>query len=212
MSVKKTVFLALSLMGLGPAYSKQLNYYEYVILGYPIVSGNYALLSLAQPYNPYVLLDDQTDSQTRIVPPAGSGCQLWANAFGVPWLLFYCNDGTTLYNIDTRRWTPFPCGDACENTGTAAPAAIGSHWVEIDENAYCDPRYDSWNLPDEFVGVPSGKAGSYTSSSHTSSAVAGSVAHINAERTHSERGRGPTAPGDRQTRLHRNRSPSRRRS
>jgi len=138
----------------------------YELSSYPIVSGNYALLSLSQPYNTYVLIDDQTDTQTKIVPPGGSGCQLWANAFGVPWLLFYCG-GPTLYNIHTRRWTALPCGEACENTGVAAPGAIGSHWVEIDENAYCDSRYDPCSTPDAFVALPSGKTGSYTPSSHT---------------------------------------------
>jgi hypothetical protein len=58
-----------------------------------------------------------------------------------------------------------PCGDACENTGVAAPEAIGSHWVEINENAYCDPRYDLCNTPSAFLALPTGKTGTYTPSS-----------------------------------------------
>lgn len=139
----------------------------YRILSYPIVSGNYTLLSLEQPYNTYVLIDDQTDTQTKIVPPAGSGCQLWANAFAVPWLLFYCGDGTRLYNILSRRWIAFRCGEACANDGVAAPDAIGSHWVDINENAYCDTRYDPCDTPDALVALPSGKTGRYVPSSHT---------------------------------------------
>jgi hypothetical protein len=138
----------------------------YQIGTYPLVSGRYTLLSLEQ-FNSYVLFDDQTGAHSTITPP--HGCGLWANAFAAPWVLFYCGNGggPTLYNIHTRRWTAFPCGQACEDIGVAAPEAIGSDWVDINENAYCDPRMGPCDTPDALVALPSGRLGTYTPSPNT---------------------------------------------
>lgn len=141
----------------------------YRLATYPLVSGRYTLLSLEQPINTYVLFDDQTGEHRTITPPTGQGCGLWANAFATPWLLFYCATGAgpTLYNVHTRQWTTLPCGQACENIGVAAPGAIGSNWVDINENAYCDPRYEPCDIPDALVALPSGRLGTYTPSPTT---------------------------------------------
>jgi hypothetical protein len=44
---------------------------------------------------------------------------------------------------------------------------MGSRWVEIDENAYCDPRYDPCDTPNAYVALPGGQSGSYTPSPNT---------------------------------------------
>jgi hypothetical protein len=141
---------------------------HYSVFSYPQVSGHYALFSLNTPnWGDYVLYDDRTGTPTRLTPP--DGCQLWTpgGAFGAPWALFYCaSDGSfELYNVESRTWRAFPCTNACENIGTAAPVAMGSHWVAINEQAYCDPRYYTCTSNDiEYVSIPDATVRTYTPS------------------------------------------------
>ena len=140
----------------------------YKVGTYPLVSGHYTVLALRQPYNTYVVFDDQTGSHTTLVPPAGQDCTLWANAFATPWMLFSCVSAPydRLYNVTTGRWRPLACGAPCEDIGLAAPGGIGSHWLYMDENAYCDPRYGPCDTPDAYVALPSGRLGHYTPGPH----------------------------------------------
>jgi hypothetical protein len=132
---------------------------------YPLVSGRYTVLSLSKPYGTYVVLDDQTGA--RFTVGYGSRCGLWANAFATPWMVFECDGAPALYNVQTHQLTGFPCGQPCADVGVAAPGAIGSHWLYMNENAYCEPRYAPCNVPNVYVALPSGRVGSYTPNSRT---------------------------------------------
>jgi hypothetical protein len=79
-----------------------------------------------------------------------------AAPFAEPWIVFVCMGGAQfrLYNVVTHRWRTFACGAPCQDIGVAAPLAAGSHWLEIDEAAYCDPRYTSCDHAPVYVSFP----------------------------------------------------------
>jgi hypothetical protein len=137
----------------------------YALGEYPMTSGNYALLSLGSQLGAeagYVIIDDKTHEQTRLTAP--SGCQAWGSApFAVPWLVFSCVQGSPfrIYNVESHHWRALPCGQACENTGVAAPEAFGSDWMEVNEEAYCDPRTGPCTPSTAFVNLATGGIGTF---------------------------------------------------
>ena len=135
----------------------------YTVDSYPMASGDYALLSLSQAVGHYVVFDDKTHHRTVLSPP--DNCSMWGSAtFAVPWIVFSCPEGPAfrLYNVASHRWRLFGCGAACANIGVAAPEAFGSRWMEVNEDAYCDPRIGPCSTPSTaFVSLPSARTGVY---------------------------------------------------
>jgi len=118
------------------------------------VSGRYALYSAAGVgRSGYALFDDRT--QTSQAVPAGCGSEL-GPFLGPPWLLFDCATQPQLYNLKNRRLRNLNCGGACVNTGVAAVQAIGSDWIEYNEDAFCNSNYSTCNAGYTFVEIPSG--------------------------------------------------------
>lgn len=116
------------------------------------VSGQYALLTFSSSSH-VLLINDQNGRRTMITPPPG--CD-FADAFGRPWALFFCQDrGYTLYNIYSRAWRTFPC---CDNAWYSSRAlAIGAHWALFDQNAECGNHPDQPCNPDYvYVHIPDG--------------------------------------------------------
>lgn len=131
---------------------------------YPMTSGDYALLSINthNPASVYLVIDDKTHRQTRVTAP--SGCQMWGSApFAAPWIVFACVQGNPfrLYNVASHRWRALDCGVACENIGLAAPEAFGRDWMEVNEEAYCDPRATPCPSTTAFVSLPDGHVGTF---------------------------------------------------
>jgi hypothetical protein len=96
-----------------------------------LTSGPYMLASLARPHtracaSRFLLIDDRTGKRTVLRP----GGYATVQAFGAPWILFSHNLRAELYNIATRRWTPFRCGNGCAPDGTLYEV-IGARWVEF---------------------------------------------------------------------------------
>lgn len=142
--------------------------------GLTAVSGRFVLLAPTGPRaKGFVVVDNGTAERAKVRPPRS--CHLWDHLFGAPWLVFSCDRpmfgsryaGLALYNIRTRSWRSFPCGWACANTGVAAPDGIGSHWLAMNEDAYCDIRYSRCNQGVVYVSLPTGVTRRYRPSSGT---------------------------------------------
>lgn len=134
----------------------------------PLSSGSYTVLTLSASES-YVLYDDRTGSHTRLHSPAGPACELWDDAFAAPWMLFSCAASPTLrlYDVATHVTKPLLCGTVCDNVGDADPVLMGSDWVEIEEDADCDPRTSPCETSYVYVALPSGRLGQYAPSAST---------------------------------------------
>jgi hypothetical protein len=59
-------------------------------------------------------------------------------AFGAPWVLFFCGDGDKLYNIDTREWVRLRCTTRCIGNNQLVGESVGARWVEFRLVGYGD--------------------------------------------------------------------------
>jgi hypothetical protein len=88
------------------------------------VSGSYALLTLStgNGSSRYVLVNDRTDTQTKITAP--HGCYI--EAMGAPWIYCASESHPRLYDMRTGRWRSFSCRSCYV---TLQVEGIGADWI-----------------------------------------------------------------------------------
>jgi hypothetical protein len=92
------------------------------------------LVTLAGLRTRLTLVDEQTDHQTTLSPPACTGTDLMSQSFsgglhfGGPWLLVGCD----LYNLNTHHWRSFRLSPQC--VGGCDAVDIGRYWVKIESD------------------------------------------------------------------------------
>jgi hypothetical protein len=82
----------------------------------------------------FLLFDDQTGKRAliRSIPPSCNPRAFGArvDAFGTPWVMFFCGNDDELYNVVTRTWRPLGYCAGC--AGDVVREALGARWLEID--------------------------------------------------------------------------------